>query len=370
MKQRILLAALLLTLVCTNRMQAMIEPSVAPVAEAQSGDSIIFQGRVVNGQGIPLKDATVVAQNAGVSVRTGADGIFSLTLASKDIVVVEKEGLATFRWLADYSYKGIVVLGAEQSSWMPYAEYVKQMSPTAQKYLDAGLKFLSGEDGQAPDEKKAMACFWRAAGMEYPRGYYYLGRMLEEGRGVSQDVEAAVSYYEKATGVAEAFTRLGELFAEGKLVPQDYKKAVRFYFQAVDYGDTQVAKPAFDKLLAEGLASKDDLEDMKIHEKVEVNASFPGGDQACYQWLAQHLKYPAKAQEQNIQGRVFVQFVVEKDGSITDVKVLRSPDPSLSQEAARVVSLMPQWRPARQGDKKRRSRFNLPIMFSLPSQAK
>ena len=106
-------------------------------------------------------------------------------------------------------------------------------------------------------------------------------------------------------------------------------------------------------------------DDDRIYEMVEENAQFPGGDDACYKWLYDHIKYPAIAQEQGIQGRVFVQFVVNKDGSIVDVEVVRSPDASLSKEAERVVKLMPRWRPAKQGNKTVRSRFRLPVMFKL-----
>ena len=118
-------------------------------------------------------------------------------------------------------------------------------------------------------------------------------------------------------------------------------------------------------VVAAPVAVREDSDDDRVWEVVEENASFPGGDEACYKWLSEHIKYPAIAQEQGIQGRVFVQFVVNRDGSIVDVKVLRSPDPSLSKEAERVVKEMPRWKPARQGNKTVRSRFNLPVMFRL-----
>ena len=110
---------------------------------------------------------------------------------------------------------------------------------------------------------------------------------------------------------------------------------------------------------------REESDDDRIFEIVEENAQFPGGDDACYKWLYDNIKYPAIAQEQGIQGRVFVRFVVNKDGSIVDVEVTRSPDPSLSKEAERVIKLMPKWKPARQGNKPVRSRFNLPVMFKL-----
>ena len=104
-----------------------------------------------------------------------------------------------------------------------------------------------------------------------------------------------------------------------------------------------------------------DIED-PIYPIPEVPAAFPGD---IHKWLSEHLKYPAICQAQNVQGRVIVSFVVNKDGSIEDVQTLRSPDPVLSKEAERVVLLMPKWTPARQGNKTVRSRFNLPVMFRL-----
>lgn len=105
--------------------------------------------------------------------------------------------------------------------------------------------------------------------------------------------------------------------------------------------------------------------DDKIYDIVEENAGFPGGEEALMEWLNKNLKYPTKCQEQGVQGQVVVGFVVEKDGKITDVKIVRSPDPDMSKEAERVVKEMPKWKPGKQGNKPVRSRFNLPIRFRL-----
>lgn len=109
----------------------------------------------------------------------------------------------------------------------------------------------------------------------------------------------------------------------------------------------------------------EETDDDRVYDVVEENASFPGGEKACYDWLYKNIKYPQICQEQGVQGRVIVGFVVNRDGSIVDVKVLRSPDEHLSTEAVRVVKLMPKWKPARQGNKTVRSRFTLPILFQL-----
>ncbi len=103
----------------------------------------------------------------------------------------------------------------------------------------------------------------------------------------------------------------------------------------------------------------------EIVDEPEENAQFPGGEEACYNWLSEHIKYPIECQEQGIQGRVVVAFVVNCDGSIVDINTVRTPDPNLAKEAERVVSEMPKWIPAHIGNKTVRSRFNLPIMFRM-----
>lgn len=105
-----------------------------------------------------------------------------------------------------------------------------------------------------------------------------------------------------------------------------------------------------------------------IYSVVEVNAAYKEGFDEMYKWLANTIRYPKEAIAKGIQGRVFVQFVVEKDGRIAQPKVMRSPDKQLSEEALRVVRLMPAWEPAKVGGKPVRSYFNLPIVFKLPSK--
>lgn len=99
-----------------------------------------------------------------------------------------------------------------------------------------------------------------------------------------------------------------------------------------------------------------------VFQVVEDMPTFPGD---INKWLGKNVKYPVIAQENNIQGRVTVQFVIEKDGSITDVKVLRSVDPSLDKEAVRVVKAMPKWKPGKQRGKPVRVSYTVPINFRL-----
>jgi len=98
---------------------------------------------------------------------------------------------------------------------------------------------------------------------------------------------------------------------------------------------------------------------------VEKMPQFPGGDSELFNYLSQNIKYPVEAQKAGIQGRVICQFIVEKDGAISNVKVVRSVDPNLDAEAVRVINAMPNWQPGEQKGKKVSVEYTLPINFKL-----
>ena len=106
-------------------------------------------------------------------------------------------------------------------------------------------------------------------------------------------------------------------------------------------------------------------EETKVFDVVEQMPSFPGGQSALLQYLSSNIKYPVVAEENGVQGRVIVTFVVEKDGSITDVKVVKSVDPSLDKEAQRVVKSMPKWIPGKQNGSAVRVKYTVPVTFRL-----
>ncbi len=108
-----------------------------------------------------------------------------------------------------------------------------------------------------------------------------------------------------------------------------------------------------------------DVEDNTIFISVEEKPEFPGGDRALLNFLNLNVKYPTVAQENGIKGTVTVSFVVNKDGSVTDARILRSVDQSLDKEALRVVNCLPKWKPGKQGGKPVRVSFSVPINFKL-----
>ena len=110
---------------------------------------------------------------------------------------------------------------------------------------------------------------------------------------------------------------------------------------------------------------EEEVDEEQIFQIVEEQDQYPGGMAECMKFLSKNIKYPTISQENGVQGRVIVQFVVNRDGSIVDAKVMRGVDPYLDKEALRVVGLMPKWSPGKQRGKAVRSQFILPVMFRL-----
>jgi len=131
-------------------------------------------------------------------------------------------------------------------------------------------------------------------------------------------------------------------------------------FSAISQGEIKV------NLTDKGTVS----DSSEIFVMVEDNPSFPGGQEARIKFLVENINYPNLAKEQNIQGTVYLQFVVEKDGRITHVKVLRGVGGGIDEEAVRVTKAMPNWNPGKQLNKPVRVQFNMPIKFVLSEESK
>lgn len=112
-------------------------------------------------------------------------------------------------------------------------------------------------------------------------------------------------------------------------------------------------------------APVEEEEEQQIFVVVEKMPEFPGGEEAMRRYLARNIRYPLIAQENGIQGRVICQFVVNADGKIVDVQVVRGVEASLDAEAVRVIQSMPSWTPGKQGGKSVRVKYTLPIRFKL-----
>ena len=110
---------------------------------------------------------------------------------------------------------------------------------------------------------------------------------------------------------------------------------------------------------------EEEVVEQEIFQIVEEMPSFPGGDQKMMEYVAKNIKYPQIARETGVQGKVFVNFVVEPDGSVSNVKILRGIGGGCDEEAMRVVKSMPKWKPGKQRGKPVRVSYNLPVNFKL-----
>lgn len=152
---------------------------------------------------------------------------------------------------------------------------------------------------------------------------------------------------------------------EAKIVPPPPDKEVGTKDQkgsdvvAVNQAPQGEATPAPPPVVEE--KPKDD----EVFQVVEQQAEFPDGQAALFKWLSQNIKYPAVARENNIQGKVILRFIVEKDGSVNGVTVVRGTNDLLDKEAVRVVKEMPKWKPGKQRGNAVRSYFTLPVVFKL-----
>ncbi|MBR6844679.1 MAG: energy transducer TonB [Bacteroidales bacterium] len=113
------------------------------------------------------------------------------------------------------------------------------------------------------------------------------------------------------------------------------------------------------------IEQEEEEEDVQIFTVVENDPEFPGGMEALYKYLRENIKYPQLARDNNITGKVYVTFVVERDGSIANPRVLKDIGGGCGAEAIRVVKSMPKWTPGKQRGKAVRVQFNLPVSFNL-----
>lgn len=158
--------------------------------------------------------------------------------------------------------------------------------------------------------------------------------------------------------------------AEDEIKTQDELKETTTAFGQKDNDkgteDRNVTRTLKDEVVVEKKVEvKDEKKPEEIFKSVEQPPAFPGGDAALMKYLSSHIQYPTLAQENNIQGKVVVQFVVEKDGHVGDVKVVRSVDKDLDREAVRVCKSLPKFTPGRQNGQAVRVWYTLPVNFKL-----
>lgn len=281
-----------------------------------------------------------------------------------------EQGLAEAQYNLGISYWNALGVGQDYgvaATW--YRKAAEQGYADAQNML--GLCYYQGK-GVEQNYEESVKWAYKAAEQGLAVAQYNLGGNYYEGRGVAQDYGEAVKWYRKAMeqDFAPAINELGRCYEYGLGVTEDIDVAIGLYHKASLLGSDE-AKNALSRLGYDGkleVVNKVDVaEDVDENEEVfvvvEDMPSFPGGNVSA--WISKNIKYPKGALSRNVEGKVYVQFIIEKDGTVTNVRIVRSVDAELDQEAVRVVSSMPRWTPGKQRGKPVRVSFTLPIDFQL-----
>ena len=232
------------------------------------------------------------------------------------------------------------------------------------------------ERGQGVEKNYTEAVKWyrKAAEQGHAEAQYKLGFCYKYGDGVEENLTEAAKWYTKAAeqGKATAQFYLAEMYEKGEGVDKDIAEAVKWYNEAKKsevYAED--AQKALERLGATTTTSENEGENNKkydgeIYSVVEQMPQFPGGAAAMMRWIKENVKYPAESRENGSQGRAYVSFVVEPDGSISNVEIIRGTgDKLLDNEAIRLVKSMPKWAPGKQLGKSVRTKSTVPIMFKL-----
>ena len=219
---------------------------------------------------------------------------------------------------------------------------------------------------------------------------FMVAQSYEYGNGVTKDKQSALSWYKKAAAqghieAASCVKRLerGRLFW-GSLLVAGVTIALVLIFFPIRGCQSGTQVPATNPTVAVDSDSMDnsipvaapqnpplidypESNDNTIHDVVDQMPRYPGGDQKLKDYIKSHINYPEQAAELGIKGTVICQFVVEKDGSLSDIRIVRPIDPQLDREAIRVVKSMDKWLPGIQDHEKVRVKYTLPVKFELPA---
>ena len=222
--------------------------------------------------------------------------------------------------------------------------------------LSLGFSYYNGE-GTKKDKKEAFKWWLKSAEQGDSEGQYYIAICYYNGEGVTKDLRLSKEWLEKSAAQ-------GNEEAKKFLIENDFEVKKEYKNNSSQVKETKEQKVSNNEKHKKEQSSNNEYSN-EVFQVVEEMPEFPGGMVECMKFLGRNIQYPKISQENGIQGRVIVTFVINKDGSITEAKIARSVDYYLDKEALRVVSLMPKWKPGKINGKAVRVKYTLPVMFRL-----
>lgn len=323
--------------------------------------------------------------------------------ASKAAAQNDKEGI---HLLGIYHKEGV---GTDKNEKLAY-EYFTKAAEMGYKAAMYQLGLWHSENGVNPDKKEFFYWMMKAAVNGHSSAQYSVAYCYAHGNGVKQDYVVAVKWYREAmdNGNALAYNNMAYLYMAGKGVEKSVDKAFEMIDIAISLepenvnyydtkgelysmiGDKNGAFEMWEKILSINPDFSEDTpfvqyikankegwneyvtttskKDHEIFEMADEMPEYHGGINGLMTYLSENIKYPTKAYQEGREGRVLVQFVINRDGSVVEAKVVNSVYSDLDEEALRVVNSMPKWKPGKHKGKYVRVKYTLPINFKIPNE--
>lgn len=350
-------------------------PAAAARQEASSGKARLNM-RVVDEAGKPVPGATVVIVNTNVGAVTGKDGSFQLDAGTDQRICVSYVGKETLVLPVEDCLKnkdGRVCL--KEETVRISSELV--VTDVPQKVTESGETFTVVEQMPAYPGGMGECLKFLAAQIKYPEEAVKAG---VQGRVIAQftvrkdgtlsDLKILRSIHPaldaEALRVIALMPKWQPGMQRGEAVNVRYTIPVSFSLNKPHKAqsvEAQTVAPAGESTVRKDIPVQP--ESGEVYSVVEQMPEYPGGMGACMKFMSEQIKYPAEAVQKKVQGRVIVQFVVKKDGTLGNITVLRSIDPLLDAEAIRVIGQMPKWKPGMAGGEAVNVKFTLPVTFRL-----
>lgn len=288
-----------------------------------------------------------MAKNVDLTSKEWRDLIFDGKNKEFGAYILRKNSESRHTLASIYVLIGLVIVGALIYAWSVYSDYQAEQAAieAKQKAEQMSQAQLAQMEEVEPEEEEIEEQKFEQPEIEVPQEVLATVQVTQIAIVDAEDVKNEIMDQEAQQ---EDNTARGLVTQEGQ---DDADK-----FQAV-VEQVQVVEPEPEKPKVE-----------EVFTAVEQMPEFPGGQSALMKYLSNNIRYPQMALANDIQGRVVVKFVVEKDGSVSGVTVVRGVDKDLDKEAVRVVKSMPKWQPGKNNGQAVRCWFNLPVTFKIQQQ--
>ncbi|MFC0875413.1 TonB family protein [Saccharicrinis sp. FJH2] len=318
----------------------------------KTGDGVTVSAKILDHKNNPLPGASVILKGTTLGTVTDMTGQFILKIKSNLLEESDKAVVISFVGL-----KTVTVDLESNGNKMDEIEVVALGKPVVFQVVEKMPQFPGGE---------AAMMKYLSQNIHYPdvakkngiQGRVYINFIVEEDGSLSNiEVKRGVdpSLDKEAVRVIKAMPKWKPGVQRGKRVRVSFMLPINFVLND--------GKSKSEKLTI--IEDKPAVDENVVFQIVENMPQFPGGEEAMMKYVSDNINYPDEAQKNGIQGRVYVNYIVEKDGSLSNIKVKRSVDPLLDKEAVRVIKAMPNWKPGIQRGKPVRVSFMLPINFVL-----